>query len=999
MKKNLPSISLLAALALVSSASYGCSAFRSPSADYKAPGQEYCTDVSNLPNPEARRQEQETSKIRALANQYGRGARMEESPERLQMQADAYFEQKRYHDASRLYKKYLATSAAATTAPEILAVMHYRIGFVESKRMFFANAQAEYAQAVKFAPMNDEFLFEYGKASYEAGDYATADAQLAKLVARNPNYPKAQYYYGLTLLEGSGRDQAFAPLSFEVGQLQAYSIITDKYYSKGELQLAAQKESEMLALASQLGQQAPELPHKAKALARAGATYAPDVQTQPTLVAQAPTGTVTNTTSVAPASEATPAVEVTPKTEATTAQVPNPAPANGYMQIAPVMPNPQNEQTSAQMPVQPQVAPEQNVRAENNAPSVEVASAPQFTQIGPAVTANAPVMTEQAPVGMENNATADATTNLNATTQMNVNPFDGAISITNDPYAALNDDNDIWDDSAFATSGVAESDGANLSTAQQNAPAAPQGYTHVAPSAVPSNGYLTVAPHVPSASAQTPSVAPEQNDVAPHVQPNAQPTPEPVSMKNVSASQFEVTMSTLEYIIPQDYTRELNDEIDQAVLTAQLKEIEKQEALEKKQLEQEFNDVEPDEDAQLMAASTGYLPLCEVAYRVRVARRNEQPTYETPWQTSLLQTLSEATGEAERELAQNAPTPLTQASGSEDSKSGSVSEIALANVSDKRTRSRIAMTAHIGLANPGLFIASANGLMCRVEGIGTFRPGSIRNAVPREEPLDVVKAPSTTQTPAPSSDNPAPTHELAQTVAPEHARVMPLPAQTRPAPLAPAQEPILAPTDTKYAAITIPAPQLWDMLDAMDRLEQLQSYYNQPTTIEFDEDEDDEDFAFATSGTPQAHAPGGAFDGYQIPQVNGMFDDYQIPTSSLDLAPTGAPTDQASVNRTASGEAVLVAQNVPTSEPQAQTQQRHSDESVLQIPVNNTLAPTAQAPGVAPATTNATSSRSRSTPQERLRAAKASGAQVFELTPEQYRHVVTKGLGAPPPTK
>ena len=152
MKKNRQSFRLFAATLLLLSAPCGCSMFRSPSADYKAPGEEYCTDVSRLPDPNEKKKDADSITIRNIANQYGRGGKIEESPERLQLQADSYFEQKRYHDASRLYKKYLATPAAATTPPEILAVMHYRIGFVESKRMFFAKAQAEYEQAVKYAP-------------------------------------------------------------------------------------------------------------------------------------------------------------------------------------------------------------------------------------------------------------------------------------------------------------------------------------------------------------------------------------------------------------------------------------------------------------------------------------------------------------------------------------------------------------------------------------------------------------------------------------------------------------------------------------------------------------------------------------------------------------------------------------------------------------------------------------------------------------------------------
>lgn len=273
MKATVLPSAFLALIIAGTTATIGCSSFSSHSSDYVGPGG-LSQDVSNLPDPNVQPKKEENP----LA-QYGYGQRVQESPERLLMQADAYFTQKRYYDATRLYKKYLSKPEATSAPTDLLALMHYRIGFVECKKMFFSNAASEYRQATQLAPQNDDYLFAYAKASYEAKDFQTADQQFIILLNRNPNYPEGQYYYGLTLLESSNRTNALQPLTIAVGELQAHALLTDKYYAKGELDQALQAEGQTLQVAIRLGRAVPDFPHKKKFEKNAGIISGNEIHT------------------------------------------------------------------------------------------------------------------------------------------------------------------------------------------------------------------------------------------------------------------------------------------------------------------------------------------------------------------------------------------------------------------------------------------------------------------------------------------------------------------------------------------------------------------------------------------------------------------------------------------------------------------------------------------------------------------------------------------------
>ena len=94
--------------------------------------------------------------------------------------------------------------------------------------MSFAEAKREFETALRYEPQNQQYRFDLGKSAFDGADYATADAAFSALIAQNPNYPQAQYYYGLTLLEGTRRAEAIAPLTKAVGELEASALLTRK---------------------------------------------------------------------------------------------------------------------------------------------------------------------------------------------------------------------------------------------------------------------------------------------------------------------------------------------------------------------------------------------------------------------------------------------------------------------------------------------------------------------------------------------------------------------------------------------------------------------------------------------------------------------------------------------------------------------------------------------------------------------------------------------------
>ncbi|MBP5622806.1 MAG: tetratricopeptide repeat protein, partial [Thermoguttaceae bacterium] len=268
MKSTVLNATLLAMILAGTSAMIGCSSFSSSgSSDYVGP-EGLSKDVSDLPNPNAppSKTRNDFTESRSGADQYAYGRRTPESPEKILLQANSHFDQKRYHDSERLYKKYLATPEGQAAPAETLSAIHFRLGTVARKKVRLSEAKNEFKQAYQFAPLNDDYLFSYAKVSYEAGDYQEADQGFVTLLNRRQNYPDALYYYGLTLLESSNRTNALQPLTASVGELEAQALLTDKYYENGELEQAFQSENQTIQIAARLGRQIPDFPHKTRAL-------------------------------------------------------------------------------------------------------------------------------------------------------------------------------------------------------------------------------------------------------------------------------------------------------------------------------------------------------------------------------------------------------------------------------------------------------------------------------------------------------------------------------------------------------------------------------------------------------------------------------------------------------------------------------------------------------------------------------------------------------------
>ena len=132
----------------------------------------------------------------------------------------------------------------------------------------------------------------------------------------------------------------------------------------------------------------------------------------------------------------------------------------------------------------------------------------------------------------------------------------------------------------------------------------------------------------------------------------------------------------------------------------------------------------------------------------------------------------------------------------------------------------------------------------------------------------------------------------------------------------------------------------------------------EPTDADFDDDEDWDDSAFAVSGVVQP-----PLQSEPVPQTIG-FGDYAVPDASIAVA---TPPVASTPIPAAQSAPQYVALNPP-------------------VPTNQSL----------PRTSRIQSTRKNTTPEERLEAAKRAGAQIVELSPEQYRRAVAKGLGTVP---
>ncbi|MBR2006191.1 MAG: hypothetical protein IJ991_18695, partial [Thermoguttaceae bacterium] len=337
------------------------------------------------------------------------------------------------------------------------------------------------------------------------------------------------------------------------------------------------------------------------------------------------------------------------------------------------------------------------------------------------------------------------------------------------------------------------------------------------------------------------------------------------------------------------------------------------------------------------------------------------------------------------------------------------------------------LTAHIGRGNPGLFASTTADSPPLAAETG-FRPGSISTAAPLTAQT-LPNAQTTQETQIAQTLPNARTTQETQT-----AQTLPN-VQTR-------QETQIAQTPP-FIGPSLPKPSCFDAEATFRRVERLVELENcvaeyfaplapiyetapspfqvaeaeelyaaapSPSDLSIDEEEEfdeNDDFAFASSGTPQApvaSAPSATIGG---------FGSYQAPTFD---APPVAPTQPIAQNAPTS-QASLVPQNVQTTQiaqnaPAAQTTQVAPNALTTQIPFVSQYAPTSQA-SLVPQNVQTTQSpqiaqnapaavsqyaapnavpRRPATPEERLQAAIAAGAEVREISPEEYRRAVSVGL-------
>ncbi len=261
----------------------------------------------------------------------------------------------------------------------------------------------------------------------------------------------------------------------------------------------------------------------------------------------------------------------------------------------------------------------------------------------------------------------------------------------------------------------------------------------------------------------------------------------------------------------------------------------------------------------------------------------------------------------------------------------------VANVTYRDAADYIRMTAHIGSGNPGLFV-SANSQ----ETLVAYRPGSIggENA---QEPT-----PALTRKARPRREE----------ATPETIDARPLPTET-----APQEAPeALAARESEDVDLWTQLEKEWQALVARTdglvagfvSVATIEKEYDDPILVavateapleeDFDDDEDWDDSAFAVSGAVQ---------------------------EPIAAAPVLA---------------------TPVSSPSVPSNQVSPEQSAPRYVALNTTPANSSTPSSA----GIPSTRKSTTPEERLEAAKRAGAQIVELSPEQYRHAVAKGLGTVP---
>ncbi|MBQ2789826.1 MAG: hypothetical protein IJE97_09320, partial [Thermoguttaceae bacterium] len=189
--------------------------------------------------------------------------------------------------------------------------------------------------------------------------------------------------------------------------------------------------------------------------------------------------------------------------------------------------------------------------------------------------------------------------------------------------------------------------------------------------------------------------------------------------------------------------------------------------------------------------------------------------------------------------------------------------------------------------------------------------------------------------------------------------------------------------------------------------EELYAAAPSPSDLAADEEFDEnDDFAFASSGSPtpaQAPEPAatiGGFGAYQAPTFDALAataPPQNAQTAQVPFVPQNAQTAQAPFvpQNAQTAQVPFVPQNAQT----AQVPSVPQNVQTAQVPSVPPNVQTAQVPPVSQYAAPQTTARRPSTPEERLQAAIAAGAEVREISPEEYRRAVSVGMSGQTPSR
>lgn len=145
-------------------------------------------------------------------------------------------------EAIRLYEKARACEpTTAKTASRRLAVLYDRVGE-------FSKSSTEYETLLKSQPKDADLLNDLGYSYYCQGDWANAEACLAKAVQQDPNHKRAWVNLGLARAQQSKWDESFEAFCKAVRPADAHCNMAFVLGAQGRSEEAKNQYRQALAL-------------------------------------------------------------------------------------------------------------------------------------------------------------------------------------------------------------------------------------------------------------------------------------------------------------------------------------------------------------------------------------------------------------------------------------------------------------------------------------------------------------------------------------------------------------------------------------------------------------------------------------------------------------------------------------------------------------------------------------------------------------------------------